>query len=551
MLTNFKYDKMLSLYERIVSDPFLYKYNTVDVAIYWFARCKSIDCRINQVCKNVSETIDLPCDGERLLVADVLSDLHLISEMLCSDLSISKSNIQEVMMTASEAACYLEVSEKTLTRWRRQGLIGRKILDEDSNRVKIFFFIRDLNAFKIIHEEKITRGSKFSLLSDLEKFKIIEKAKKLALAKCSTSDIFQIISNETSRSTETIRNLIRKYDVHNPETPIFPVPLKGMSSELIAQMYADYENGVNINFISKKYYKSVSAISKAIHLYNKVKVAELDLEYVDNELFYAEDASCIILDSDMPEYASTNSIPKLPSELMSVYGKAYEKPLLTKEQECYLFKKYNYLKFLAKECRSSKDIDTFNKQDIQKMIKYAKQIRDTKEIIVEHNLRLVISIAAKCSSASISAFDLVSDGNFSLIRAVERYDISRGNKFSTYATWAIVNNYARSIPKEKKRMEWMQVSSEDIFLNKEEEKKDLLVLERQDEEQEASIAALFSVLNYREERIIRARFGLNASREKVKLHVIGETMGLTRERVRQIEAHALEKMKRAAKKLEE
>lgn len=550
MLTGFKYDKMLSLYNKIVSDDSLNKYDAVDIAIYWFARYHKSTCKINQVCKNVSENIVVPCNGELLQVADVLSDLHLISETLCSNLNLSVNDINEDMMTASEAACYLDVSEKTLSRWRRQGLIGRRLSDPIAKRTKIFFFVRDLNAFKIIHEDKALKGSNFSLLSKLEKTKVIELAKRLVRSKCPISDLYTIISDKTGRSGETVRNLIRKYDVDNPSSPVFPFPLKDMPDDLVFQIYKDYEDGHDIKQISKKYYRSVSSISKALHEYDKVKVSELNLDYVDNELFYEEDADTSILKSDMPEGSNTNSKPRLPSDLMAVYGSVYESPLLTKEQEVFLFKKYNYLKLLAKEHRSAKDIDSMTRQEVQRIMSYASAIRDTKEIIVKHNLRLVVSVAAKCSTYDINVFELISDGNFSLIKAIEKYDFSRGNKFSTYATWAIVNNYARSIPKEKKRMEFMQVSSDDIFLNKEEDREELLVLERREEEQDAKIAALFSILNYREEMVIKARFGLNSSREKLNLQVIGDRMGLTKERVRQIEAQALEKMRRAAFDLE-
>ena len=550
MLTSFKYDKMLTLYNKIVSDPSIFRYDIVDVAIYWFARYPKPTCKINQVCKNVHETIVVPCNGELLKVADVLSDLHLISETLCSDLNMSLNDINEDMMTASEAACYLDVSEKTISRWRRQGLIGRKILDSKAKRTKIFFFVRDLNAFKIIHEDKALKGSNFSLLSKLEKAKVIEMAKRLVNSKCPTSDMYDIISEKTGRSGETIRNLIRKYDVDNPASPVFPFPLKGMPESLVFQVYKDYENGHDIKQISKKYYRSVSSISKALHEYDKVKASELNLDYIDNELFYEDNADDSILRSSMPEGSKTNSKPRIPSDLMAVYGNVYEAPLLTKEQEVYLFKKYNYLKLLAKEYRSARDIDSMTRQEVQKIMSYASAIKETKEIIVKHNLRLVVSVAAKCSTYDINVFELVSDGNFSLIKAIEKYDFSRGNKFSTYATWAIVNNFARSIPKEKKRMDWMQVSSEEIFLNQEEDREELLVLERREEEQDAKIAALFSFLNYREEMVIRDRFGLNTTRTKLNLQTIGEKMGLSKERVRQIEAQAIEKMKQGGFNLE-
>src|SRR5690606_33103726 len=72
----------------------------------------------------------------------------------------------------------------------------------------------------------------------------------------------------------------------------------------------------------------------------------------------------------------------------------------------------------------------------------------TKNKIVQANLRLVVSIAKRHMGSSDDFFALVSDGNMSLIRAVEKFDYSRGNKFSTYASWAIMKNFARTIPNE-------------------------------------------------------------------------------------------------------
>ena len=63
-----------------------------------------------------------------------------------------------------------------------------------------------------------------------------------------------------------------------------------------------------------------------------------------------------------------------------------------------------------------------------------------KNQIIRSNLRLVVSIAKRHVGPSNNFFELVSDGNMSLIRAVEKFDYSRGNKFSTYASWAIMKN---------------------------------------------------------------------------------------------------------------
>src|SRR5215470_678501 len=78
-------------------------------------------------------------------------------------------------------------------------------------------------------------------------------------------------------------------------------------------------------------------------------------------------------------------------------------------------------------------------------------------------MRLVVSIAKRHSGQTDNFFELLSDGNVSLIRAVEKFDYSRGNKFSTYASWAIMKNFARSIPEEKHRRERYITGHEQIF----------------------------------------------------------------------------------------
>ncbi len=86
-----------------------------------------------------------------------------------------------------------------------------------------------------------------------------------------------------------------------------------------------------------------------------------------------------------------------------------------------------------------------------------------KNQILRANLRLVVSIAKKRVGTANNFFELVSDGNMSLIRAVEKFDYSRGFKFSTYASWAIMKNFARSIPEEKNRRDRFVTGHEEMF----------------------------------------------------------------------------------------
>ena len=69
-----------------------------------------------------------------------------------------------------------------------------------------------------------------------------------------------------------------------------------------------------------------------------------------------------------------------------------------------------------------------------------------KNQIIRSNLRLVVLIAKRHVGRSNNFFQLVIDANMSLIRTVEKFDFSRGNKFSTYASWAVMKNFSRTIP---------------------------------------------------------------------------------------------------------
>jgi RNA polymerase primary sigma factor/RNA polymerase sigma factor len=170
----------------------------------------------------------------------------------------------------------------------------------------------------------------------------------------------------------------------------------------------------------------------------------------------------------------------------------------------------------------------------------------TKNQIVQANLRLVVSIAKRHVSASEDFFSLVSDGNMSLIRAVEKFDYARGNKFSTYASWAIMKNFARSIPDEFRHRDRFRTSLEEMFQSQEDARADEFEQESAQRTREQQIHRILSRLDEREQRIIISRFGLDHNEEPMTLKEVGADLGVTKERVRQIEARALNKLRLAA-----
>jgi RNA polymerase primary sigma factor/RNA polymerase sigma factor len=161
-------------------------------------------------------------------------------------------------------------------------------------------------------------------------------------------------------------------------------------------------------------------------------------------------------------------------------------------------------------------------------------------------LRLVVSIAKRHVGGSDEFFELVSDGNMSLIRAVEKFDYSRGNKFSTYASWAIMKNFARTIPDGYKQRDRFRSGSDEMFVAAEDNRSDQYEQESAQQTREAAVERILSRLDEREQKIIISRFGLDHRQEPRTLKEVGAEMGVTKERVRQIEARALMKLRAAA-----
>jgi RNA polymerase sigma factor (sigma-70 family) len=260
---------------------------------------------------------------------------------------------------------------------------------------------------------------------------------------------------------------------------------------------------------------------------------------------------------DLEAYEEKQRTMHAPKDVPPELASLYEVPLLSKEQEQHLFRKMNFLKFKAGQLRrrlrkggeDSEPLDPAKVriQDLNRIEELQNQASEVKDQLINANMRLVVSIAKRHSGQTENFFELLSDGNMSLIRAVEKFDFGRGFKFSTYASWAIMKNFARSIPEEKHRRERYVTGHDEMFDVSPDHRTDEQDLVASAEQASQRVNRLLEYLDPREQQIIRMRAGLDDNARPMTLEEIGQQMGITKERVRQLNVRIMNKLRTIAR----
>jgi RNA polymerase sigma factor (sigma-70 family) len=474
---------------------------------------------------------------------DLRHDLRLFVEDLSDSADMAADNIGEQVLTVEELAKQFNVSTKTISRWRELGLVSRRLVFDGRKRVG--FLRSSVDRFVKTNQERVARGARFSQLTDEQRQDIIERARRLATAGGGQSEISRRLAKRAGRSVETIRSTIRQFDKQHPELAVFPDLNGPLTEAQKTRIYQAFKRGASVDKLTKQFGRTKTTIYRVINEVRAARIMEMPLDLIPNARFARKGADNAIL-GPMPELETPAKKARRPSGLPPYLASLYEMPLLNREQEAHLFRKYNYLKFKAAKLRSQLDPAQPKSSLMDEIEELQQQSVALKNEIARANLRLVVSIAKRHVTPDQNFFELVSDGNMSLLRAIEKFDFARGNKFSTYASWAIMKNFARTIPGEFKHRDRFRTSQDELFAATQEHRGNPLVEEGQQNQREAQIERILRRLDEREQKIITSRFGLDHAQEPQTLKEVGASLGVTKERIRQIEARALSKLRQAA-----
>lgn len=459
---------------------------------------------------------------------------------------LSVSPVSESMLTVDELARQFRVSTKTVRRWHRYGLVSRRFLLDGRRRVG--FLQSSVDCFLVDNEERVRRGTRFSRMTDEDRNRIIDQVRRLAKAGGCLAEIIGRIAQETGRSTETIRYTLKHFNMKHPNTAILAHRHDAPQTETKQQIFQQYQRGESVAVLAQRFDQSKTHIYQIISDLDTARIMELPLACIGTEQFAH-------LHSEKEEHEMLKALQKndsqarksrVPSGLPAYLASLYEVPLLSREQEAHLFRKMNYLKYKANMLRAQLDPSQPTRRLLHQIKKLYDESVATKSQIVRANLRLVVSIAKRYIGPMQDFFELVSDGNMSLLRATDKFDYSRGNRFSTYATWAIMKNFARSRFEAARHRDRFRTSHSEMFRYTEDVREDPHEQESAQIKRESQVQKILDTLDERERQIVTARFGLIRGHEPLTLAQVGSVMGVTKERIRQIQARALGKLKAAA-----
>ena len=370
---------------------------------------------------------------------------------------------------------------------------------------------------------------------------------------------------------------------------------------------AKNNNGVLTNLDLLKYF------TEDRDEYDKLEKALQDQDITinqvdDNDLDDPEEPTIIEEEEvDISTYDQLPSSVKVDDPVRMYLKEIGNIPLLTLEQETTYAKEVEAGRDAkAKlEVIEADDQNTVSQEEYEALLDLSDAADNAKEKLVDANLRLVVSIAKRYLGRGLQFLDLIQEGNMGLIKAVDKFDSTKGYKFSTYATWWIrqaitraVADQARTIripvhmvetinrlvrtqrqlvqelsrePSQQEIADRMGVSVEKVQQIQKIAQEPISLEQPVGEEEDSSLGDFISdphaldpyeytakmklkeelnevlaTLTEREERVIRLRFGLIDGRQRT-LEEVGKEFNVTRERIRQIEAKALKKLRNPAR----
>ncbi|MBT5126567.1 MAG: RNA polymerase subunit sigma-70, partial [Planctomycetaceae bacterium] len=239
--------------------------------------------RISQKITGCADSFDSTNLNEQLNGAILQHDLRLIVEDFTDAADINSDEVIEPVYTVKTLGTHLQVSSKTISRWRNNGLVSRKIIIEGRKRVA--FLASTVDRFVAQNRHRVQRGERFSQLSKSEKMDILDQARKLAAAGACPSEVAKRLANHFSRSIETVRYTLKRHDKKNPAEAIFPRARGKLSEDSKRSIFQRYRQGTSVSMLARQFNRTSSTVHRIINEMRATQILELPLDFMPNAEF--------------------------------------------------------------------------------------------------------------------------------------------------------------------------------------------------------------------------------------------------------------------------
>ncbi|MDF1743954.1 MAG: sigma-70 family RNA polymerase sigma factor [Gimesia sp.] len=277
-----------------------------------------------------------------------------------------------------------------------------------------------------------------------------------------------------------------------------------------------------------------------------LELLETEINFIPNAAFNSADLEEEILAESMPDelHISGDLLTLNTSQNISSHlSRLCQAEVLTVDAERNLFRRMNYFKFKANVLRSQLDPAAPDEYKINKIDQYLSEALNSRAHLIRSNMRLVVSIVKKCVTPHVSFDELLSDGIWSLIKAADKFDYSRGFRFSTYAYHAISNFAYRKIADQRKTNVRFMPATHSSMLDEASEQSKPVMDVRIWQEMSELLAKTMNHLDEREQLIIEGRFALGDQHNVRTFQSLADELGISKERVRQLEKRAVAKLR--------
>ena len=380
----------------------------------------------------------------------ILPDLRRMIDALSRSVGIPVTP-DDPVESPQELAKRLNVSTKTIQRWRDAGLRWRWVATGPGRRKRLGFARGAVEHFLVIHRDRADRAAGFTQIDPAVRNVLIDRARRIARRRKTTPfKLAAHLARRTGRAVETMRQLLEQHDRDHPDNPVFPDRSRPLSSRDRRAIARAIRTGVKVGRLADEYRCTRSMIYRAVRKQHAAALRRLRISYVTSPTFTRDDADEVILGHVLESAASTDEadqtarVDDLPAELQPIYQQPTPEPKTMRS----MFVRYNYLKCKADRTIQSLDSHDPRASDIDVARRCIREARALRYQLVAINLPGVLSTARlhmidQPDTSTNHLLRLLDLGHQVLLAHVDTYDPVREQTFQAYLTWRCQSAFAR------------------------------------------------------------------------------------------------------------